>query len=200
MSRGFFFFGMRQIFVWFNNGSKLPVAKKSQTSLIISCRISRQNFWNNLLVIPSGPGALSELMSKRALLISCSDGSSKSNLLSVLDTFSEIKRREASSSVGEEVEKRSRKYWTTPFSTSILLSTSFPCLSLILIIRFWALRCFVMAWWNFVFLSYLCYWSLFFSSQNVFSSLNAKLSCLLKSSSSSVVVNSSSCAKFIFFF
>lgn len=59
--------------------------------------------------MPSGPGALSGLMSNRALLISCSDGSSKSNLLSVLDTVSDIKRREVSNSVGEEVEKRSRK-------------------------------------------------------------------------------------------
>lgn len=168
---------------------------------MISWRISLQNFWNNLLVMSSGPGAFSGLMSKRAHLISCSVGSPKSNLLSAWDTFSVIKRRDASNSVGEEVEKRSRKYWTATFSTSISLSTSRPCLSFILIILFLALLCFVMAWWNFVFLSpCLCHWSLLFCSQNMFSSRKAKINCFLKSSTSSVVEFSSSCAWSIFCF
>ena len=168
---------------------------------MISFCITCQNLWKSLLVIPSGPGALSGLISNKAFLISCSVGSAVRVSFVVADTLFFIKRKEASISVGIEVEKRSWKYSTATFSIPPSLSTILPSLSLIQMTRFLARLCLVIPWWNFVFLSPArCHCVLLFCCQYSSSSLKAVISWRRKSSNSSRVVWSSSWAISILLF
>ena len=64
ISLGWSVLGMRQMLVWFRRGSRTLCWKKSFTVCRITSAVIPQYFWKKRLVIPSGPGALSGLMSK----------------------------------------------------------------------------------------------------------------------------------------
>lgn len=149
-------FGMRQMFVWFKRGSRALSWKKSMTVWRITAAVMPQYFWKKRLVIPSGLGALSGLMSKTALRISSSDGNFVKASFMAGVTFSVIYFKESSKSEGSKEVKRVWKYLVATSSISFWVSSHTPFDFRSFVTRFLALLCLVVAWKNLVFRSHSC--------------------------------------------
>lgn len=139
--------------VWFSRWSRLPLLKNSLTVCRTASAVMPQYFWKKRLVIPSGPGALSGLMSNIALCISSSDGGFVSDAFMAGVTFSVIYWRDLSKSEGFDEVNKVSKYPVATCSTSSSVSAQVPFDRRSLSTRFLALRCLVVAWKNFVFRS-----------------------------------------------